>query len=501
MNSTRFRLKYFSPPRHGTRLRWLSLLGLTMAVFAEAKPPATKGFCAVYPNVPACASKEVSCDTCHAVVPARNAFGLSVEQALLVQSPRPLSDADFLSGLPAALKAVESLDSDGDSVTNLAEFLAGTIASDASSRPQQKTCDPATGSAPPGAWNVCGYDLRYAYRKMTIDVCGRTPTFEEEAAFAGTREALHAALDVCFKSEHWRGPNGVVWNLANSKIKPLRSLKAGSPDTLAPLGDYDDDYALFVYSQIDDHDARALLTAQFYVAKSTGVPTVYTPFQRTVLQDRQARPLRSASQPLDQNQRAGMITTRWFRAINTMFTSVPRTTAAQAYRAYLGFDIALLQGLRSDAPDSPDYDNKGIREAGCAVCHKTLDALTYPFSRYEGIDRDGMTGMPGVSEFRADRMSRFAMAEGARILEVPEKGLLLGREVASVVEWAKVASESDEFAQKLVLDYWKLLVGSEPRGLDATAFTNLWKRLRNENNYQTQKMIHDLVDTEAYGAP
>ena len=35
-------------------------------------------------------------------------------------------------------------------------------------------------------------------------------------------------------------------------------------------------------------------------------------------------------QPLDVDHRAGMITTAWFMAINTMFSQVPRTTAAQA---------------------------------------------------------------------------------------------------------------------------------------------------------------------------
>lgn len=37
-----------------------------------------------------------------------------------------------------------------------------------------------------------------------------------------------------------------------------------------------------------------------------------------------------------------MLTTRWFLAKNTMVTPIPRTTAAQAYRAYLGYDIAKM---------------------------------------------------------------------------------------------------------------------------------------------------------------
>ena len=50
-------------------------------------------------------------------------------------------------------------------------------------------------------------------------------------------------------------------------------------------------------------------------------------------------------QPLDVEHRAGMITTQWFLVINTMLSDLPRTTAAQAYRSYLGEDIARQEGI------------------------------------------------------------------------------------------------------------------------------------------------------------
>ena len=79
---------------------------------------------------------------------------------------------------------------------------------------------------------------------------------------------------------------------------------------------------------------------------------------------------------------------------NTMFTSIPRTTAAQAYRAFLGYDIAKLEGLWPVAGEPADYDNKGVGAPACAGCHATLDPLTYPFSRYEGIGGGGPFSTP-----------------------------------------------------------------------------------------------------------
>ena len=82
-----------------------------------------------------------------------------------------------------------------------------------------------------------------------------------------------------------------------------------------------------------------------------------------------------------------MITTAWFFVINTMFTAVPRTTAAQAYRSYLGYDIARSEGLIEPPAGTPliDYDQKGVTEEECAVCHRTLDPLSYAFTRYKGL--------------------------------------------------------------------------------------------------------------------
>jgi hypothetical protein len=467
---------------------------------AAAKPPGTRIFCEAYPNAPACASGQAACTTCHSSPPARNSYGAVIEKNLAVGAPRPLSDEAYSAGLLAALRAAEGVDADGDGVTNVEEIRSGTQPADPTSNPSTRDCaDP--GGASGRSWDVCRYDTRYVYRKVMLDVCGRSPSFEDEAKFDRQKATLHATLDQCLATEFWRGRNGAVWNLANPKIRPVQSVKAGADAGPVPLADYDDDYALFVYTQLDNRDARDLLRATYYV-EAKGTPVVYTPFTRSAVQDAQARPGRGTFQTVNEGERAGMITTRWFRVINTMFTPVPRTTAAHAYRSYLGLDISLMQGLQIGLPDPGDFDNKGIRAPGCVTCHQTLDPLSYPFSRYEALDRDRLTGTPGyLSQYRRDRMNRFVDTDGARITEVPEAGSLFGKPVANVVEWAKVASESDEFAKKLVLDYWRLLVGEDPRPTDEREFGNVWRRFRNEHAYSVNKMLHDLIDTEAYGVP
>lgn len=487
-----------------------ALVGVTfVSASAEAKPPGATIFCQVYPNAPACAGGEVACTTCHTAPPARNPFGLSIEKGLAVGAPRPLSDQAYADALPAALRAAEAADPDGDGVASLDEILGGSNPADGQSVPVAQPCvDPGRGGASGGgerSWNVCGYDERYAYRKVLVDFCGRSPTYDEEATFersTARRQEIHVALTTCLGSEHWRGRRGAVWNLAAPKIRPLQSIKAGDDQGPVPLADYDDDFALFVYTQIDDRDARDLLRAKYYVSATKTAPTVYAPFERTAVEDARARPGFANFQTIDPPQRAGMLTTRYFRVVNTMFTPVPRTTAAQAYRAYLGLDIALMQGLQPGMEQEPqDFDTKGVRASGCINCHRTLDPLTYPFSRYEALDRDAKTGTVYRSQYRPDRMDRFVATENPRITQVPEAGSIFGKPVANLLEWAQVAAESDDFAKKLVLDYWRLVFQDDPRPEDTAEVTRLWTRLRNDHGYSVQKMLHDLVDTEAYGVP
>lgn len=487
---------------------------------ARAKPVAPLEFCRIYPQVAQCASGSAPCATCHTTPPARNAYGLQVESALLPGTPRPLSNEQYLSGLPAALSAAEPLDADGDGASNREELEAGTLHVDATSVPSRTgACDSeqrALAAAQP--WNTCGYDPAYALTRIGLDFCGRSPTRGELEAVRGSNDwqtLLEQKLASCLDSAFWQGKDGVLWNLANPKILPESSLKSGDDAGDLTIADYEDDYNLFVYINTDDRDVRELLTAKYHVLRQADGALVRV--DRTPVEDLLAREPDDddIAQLVPQDRRAGMLTTRWFLAKNTMVTPIPRTTAAQAYRAYLGFDIAKMEGLQPVAGEPVDYDLKGVTAEPCAVCHSTLDPLSYPFSRYDGlgggdeeeisdpaleINADG-TVDTAFGNYVPGRMERFVRQEGPRIAETPEAGLLFGQPVANLVEWAEVAANSEPFARKVVLDYWRLLVGEDPRPSDDAELELLVQRLSSEHEYRVERMLRDLIAMEAYGAP
>ena len=486
------------------RFRWLAPLA-ALALWpaqAAAKPAASQAFCQQYPQSPGCDAGVVECAMCHTTPPARNLYGGQVEGELLAGQARPLSDMIFLSGLPAALSAVEALDADGDGVSNLQEINLGTSPSDASSVPTTNGCTPELRGEP---YDVCAYDASYVYRKLHLDFCGYTPSRAEQRAFAQRPDpmaALDDALSACLRSEFWRGRDGVLWNMANSKIIPTAAIKSGAEDPgPIPLADYLDDYQLYVYTQIDGHDTRDLLTADYFVAREVDEQgrSQYTPFQRSPIQDYNLRG-EGGAQAVARNRRAGMLTHRWFLMRNTMFTGLPRTTAAQAYRAYLGLDLSRMEGLTPVPQEPRDYDNKGVAAPECASCHSTLDPLTYPFSRYEGIQ--GGTGSFRLPfSYNASRLDAFKEVDGDSIAQTPEVGFLFGQEVRDLRQWAQVAASSEEFARARVMDYWRVIFGEDPRPVEQAEFNALWRALMAKHSYSIDAMLHDLIKTEAYGVP
>jgi hypothetical protein len=469
-------------------VRSLALLAVVCAAVAHAKPPGPAAFCVKYPSAPVCSGGQPACTYCHTSPPTRSAYGASLEAHLLPGAARPLSDGDYTMGLPAALTAAEGADSDGDGVTNVVEIQKGTNPSDARSFPLDTAC---AGPANP-AYRVCAYDRRYAIRKVVLDFCGFSPTYAQLKQFDAASEAeqlaaIDQALSACLKSDGWRGKNGQLWELAHRKIRPIGSLKAGPEDTgLAPLADYYDDYNLFTYAQIDDHDAREVLTANYFVTRSGSNPTVY------------AKVASAPNQLVDVAHRAGNLTTVWTLAYFTMVTAVPRTTAAQAYRAYLGLDIARQEGLYPVAGEPRDHDRKGVSGALCAQCHSTLDPLTYPFRNYNGL-AGAATQKVRYVPYRFETVAPFNADPG--LAQVPEQGFIFGQRVDDLIGWASVAANSDQFARATVLDYWKLLMGAPPTADQNDEFVRLWQRFKTVNAYSVDKMLHDLVKTEAYGAP
>ncbi len=472
-------------PGAATALAW-ALLAFTVPQPALARPPGPATICAVWPASAVCQGGAPDCSTCHTAPPARNGFGAQVEARLLPGAPRPLTDEAFAEALPAVLAEVAALDADGDGFQNETELLAGTNPGDETVFPHTfEACDGASGNPD---WNVCGYDAVLAFRKVSLDVCGHAPSWDELSAFKAldtdARSArLDETLDACLQSAFWRGRDGVLWRIAHAKIRPLWAVKAGAGGGPVPLADYDDDYALFTWTQTDDRDAREVLTAQYYV-KQIG-PTRYAKVD--------GQPdVREFTQP---ERRAGMLTTGWFFVINTMFTAVPRTTAAQAYRSYLGLDIAKSQGLTPPATPLVDYDDKGVNADACAACHKTLDPLAYPFSRYWGIANE-YTGV-----YDPNRPQRFDASDGRRLTELPEAGALFGEPVADLMAWARKGADSEAFARSTVRDYWRHFLGHDPQPAEQVEFEALVSDFPTVHAYRVQHMLHALIRTEAYGVP
>lgn len=475
-------------------MRW-SLLSTATAVVllasdAWALPVAPAAFCDAYPEAPTCLAGLPACTYCHAgTPPTRNRFGMALEAKILPAVARPLTAEQFLGALPTALMELEGEDADGDGYTNLDEILSGTLPADDLSRPDEIECAGKRGTN--DQYDVCNWDARYAFKKVSLDFCGRSPTWEEMQTFEAAgdpRAAVHTRLTECLDSPFWIGQDGQLWELAHKKIRPIQAIKSGDDGGIIPLADYYDDYRLYVYAQTDDHDARSVLTADFFTVARTNADGRITHYDVATGGDRTGR------QDIVPERRAGMMTTRWNLVLNVMFTALPRTAAAQAYRSFLGMDIAKLQGLQPVTDEPVDYDEKGVQADACKVCHSTLDPASYPFKNYQGL-----TG--NVGTYDPNRIQDDFRNEGANITAMPEAGYVLGQPVANLTEWGQVAANSDAFAAASVLEYWRLLLGHDPLASEQEEFNALWTTLKGRNNYRIERMLHDLIDTEAYGVP
>jgi hypothetical protein len=462
------------------------LVSLAAAAPAAAKPPAPGVFCETYPDAPVCASGLPDCATCHMGPPVRNAFGAAVEAELLPGEPRPLSDATFAGGLPDALRAVEGDDVDGDGFSNLDEILAGTAPADPQSNPGDIACPEND------FYNLCDYDHAFAFKRVSLDVCGHSPTFEEMESFrAMSIEAREAAIDgklaECVKTPFWRGEDGVLWNLANRKVRPVGALQSGPEPGTVPLADYEHDYNLFVWSQTDGRDAREAITADYFVVRDPDQSL------RPVTEAEEASLFVAGDQELvPRERRAGLLTTRWNLLYFEMVAILPRAAAAQARRAWLRQDWARMEGL-SPVPGQPfDYDNAGVDAPACAVCHSTIDAEAQAWRNYAGF-------VGGLATYVPDRMNIFEpFFPGIGDMGA---GTFDGEPVGEVIDWARAAVASDQFARATILDYWQIMVGGDPAGFEIDELDALWQRFKGENGYSVEAMLRELVRTRAYGEP
>lgn len=430
--------------------------------------------------------------------PAWNKYGLSI----IGQMKR---DVSFAEALPKALEAVASQDADSDGVVNLDEIKGGTFPGDA----QSFWKAPAVQKGPDNpSYQVGSYDLAFAYRRASVLYCGQSPSFEEMQALRDPkakpdqlRAKLHERLNTCLHAAYWR--NEGLKRLADNRIRPAKN--AGNESNVMigmyrlVIGDYEWDYRLWQYVLTDDRDARDLLLAQYFVREGKDGK-----WETTEEMIAKTDPTAIAGgQLLEKDKRVGMLTTQWFLARNTMFSELPRTSAAAAYRSYLGADISQTQGLKPVPNEPDDVDNKGVKEARCASCHSTLDPLAYAFTKYEGISTNrGMVELPN-----GERNFPFGVFDEARPTRVipgwsddEQQAVIFGQKVSSLREWAEVAVKSDAFARNLAQIFFEHALSRGPDAGEISEFTELWHTLPSDN-FSANKLIHRLVDSRAFGVP
>jgi hypothetical protein len=500
---------------------WLLIISVCLLGRASpllGKPFASDLFCKAYPDVPACSGTALKCTFCH--MPASNVPNLFGASLLQYMSDQNLSYPTTAGALRDVVEGASAVDADEDGISNGAEIAAGSFPGDKKSVPTVHRCSGTPLSAESTRWNHCATDPDYLYQKIWKDFCGEPPSYDEYADFkklsaAKKQDEIEKQLETCLDSNHWKGKDGVVWEIGHYKIRPVGSVKAGEDPGLIPIVDYYADFNLFVYTQIDGHDARDMLLANYMVSRSGGgaQPTNYTRMAPQRLLD---------GQLMQPERRVGLITTFWNLGFYLNYTGIARVLVAQAYTAYLGLALSDMQGISPPPVELSkfrDYDQKGVTRPECAACHETIDALAYPFRNYNGLSGTNQVlqgqnssalqnpaNIPDEKSlvplsYSLPRMDYLDQTYPG-IKDMPEAGYIFGQRVETLQEWARVLVNSDAFAANLVKDYWKVLVGSEPKSPKEQAeFTKLWKDFKSTHNYSVEDMLRDLIKTEAYSVP
>lgn len=459
---------------------------VAFASTARARPTVPQAFCGVYPEHPECTGTTITCELCHSSTDpvGWNEYGMSLLAAL--------GGTPVEQGLADALHAIEDDDADGDGVVNLEELLLGTNPGRADSLwlpPPQ----PAEGN---DHYRLGEYDVAFAYHRAMVLYCGHSPDYDALSTIRAlsdddARAQLHEDLAACLDASWWRTTG--LRELADPKVKPIQSVGADTEVVIAGfrvvLADYHWDYRLWRYLMSDDRDTRALLTAQYHVVEDpqTGALTpvegvIPTPDPTAI----------DGGQPLVPERRAGMLTTQWFLMSNTMFSELPRTTAAQAYRAYLGMDISKHEGISPVAGEPSDIDDKGVDAPACAQCHSTLDPLAYAFAYYNGIVLEGMKTGIYVEERPSTLIPAWA--------DAPRTSVLLGQPVSDVVQWGATAAGSPAFRRSMALMLFEHALGRGPMPDEHDDLDELARSMP-DDGHSANRLIHRLVDTAAFGTP
>lgn len=471
--------------------RLLAVAGVGVATLASAgeawaRPTGPRAFCETYADAPECMGRSITCNKCHlSTQPVSwNAYGGALLGAL--------DGAAFDDNIASAFASVEDDDSDGDGLSNLEEIELGTDPGDPLSQWMPR---PTPEGADNPRYAIGEYDPRYAFKRVRLLFCGASPSYDEVQEFAelggeAQIEAIHDALAECLESDFWI--DEALVSLAHPKIRPV---KAFGPDTDVVIGgykitlaDYKWDYRLWQYVLSDDRDARELLTAQYHIGLDNAGD--WKRVEGTIQNPGNGF---GGGQLLAPEHRAGMLTTQWNLLLNVMFAAVPRVAAGHAYREYLGLDLSLNQGIRPVPGEPLDIDAKGVDAEACAQCHSTLDPLSYAFSYYEGID---VSNLSLTGQYRPERPSQRIPGWDAAQPEY----VVLDRKVESLVELAQEMSQSREFQRNLAHVFFVYAVGHEPRPDEFDEFDAVWTAMP-ADGYSANRLLHRLVDTDAFGIP
>ena len=444
---------------------------LGLAMQSHARPDAPAIYCDVFKTTTTC-STPITCTQCHSEPPILNVYGESIKNIL--HATPSYSASTFTSLLPEALTTANTLDSDGDGELNNAEISQGTHPADANSNSQQTN-------------NDLQWDPSYALHKVMLLFCGHSPRYEQKRNFlaaSNKAEAVHTQLTQCLNSDYWK--HEALHRLADKRIRPLYELGL---DGVLGIADYQWDYRLFSHALTNDNDARDLLLANYHVDTDGNLITAVIPRERPVVDPETGVLNLGSGQPLITEKRVGMISTQWFLAYFTMFAELPRNTASQAYRAYLGLDIAKSEGLMPVEGEPRDVDNKGVDAPQCAACHSTLDPLAYAFSAYAGIEDYASNTLFGGNPYGT------YYPEGT---QWENDSYLFGQPVVDLKDWAQQAANSDAFKQNLTHIFFTYATGQKPSPANQEEFKALWQSI-DADNYSANKLIHRLIDTLAFG--
>jgi hypothetical protein len=478
------RTGYGDPRRLG--LTACAVAFISFASESWARPTGPRAFCEVYADAPECTGRSITCNKCHVSTQpvAWNVYGGAVLGAL--------QGAAYDDNLTSALRAIEDDDSDGDGLSNREEIDLGTDPGDPLSQWMPRPT-PEGGDNP--SYAIGEYDPRYAFKRVRLLFCGASPSYDDAQAFAALDgeaqlESIHETLAECLGSDFWI--DEALVSLAHPKIRPVKAFGVDTDIEIGgykiTLSDYEWDYRLWQYVLTDDRDARELLTAQYHVGVDDGGN--WQRIEGTIPNPEDGF---GGGQLLAPEHRAGMLTTQWNLFINIMFAAVPRVAAGHAYREYLGLDISLNEGIKPVSGEPLDIDDKGIDAPACAQCHSTLDPLSYAFSYYEGID---LKNLKHTGQYLEGRPSQRIPGWD----EAQPEFVVLDQQVGSLVELADVMAQSREFQRNLAHMFFVYTIGHEPRPDELAEFDAAWTAMP-ADGHSADRLLHRLVDTDAFGIP